>query len=121
MVSTREQYGQDIDGTRGVTRWSYELEDADRDEIKEKLLEEITSEYYDSTIDIELCCSITGNMVGFEIKISDYLSVAEFTEVADNSLTFEINGKSYYILSFEKLEIDIISEDGEYIGQKSVK
>jgi hypothetical protein len=77
MITYIENYGEDIDGNRGVPTRMYELEPSDRDMVIEAIQDQVPYllDDYDSstTAEIELLCPITDNMITIEIYIGDWL------------------------------------------------
>lgn len=71
-----ENYGEDIDGNRGVPRVCYEIEPSDYDTIKPQVDEYLSSlnedEDPDSTLVVNLIDPITEEDVYFTINIKDY-------------------------------------------------
>ena len=76
MRSYYDNYGEDIDGNRGVRTLIHELTKDDDEEIKAQVQEYLSTleedEDPDSTLDIVLICPTTEEDVYFTIKIKDY-------------------------------------------------
>jgi len=69
-----ENYGEDIDGNRGVPRVCYEIEASDYDTIKPQVDEYLSSlnEDPDSTLVVNLIDPVTEEDIYLEINIKDY-------------------------------------------------
>ena len=76
MRAYYENYGEDIDGNRGVRMLIHELTKDDDEDIKAQVQEYLSTleedEDPDPTLDIVLICPITEEDVYFTIKIKDY-------------------------------------------------
>ena len=76
MRAYYENYGEDIDGNRGVRTLIHELTKDDEEEIKAQVQEYLSTleegEDPGPTLDIVLVCPITEEGVYFTIKIKDY-------------------------------------------------
>lgn len=76
MRAYYENYGEDIDGNRGVRTLIHELTKDDDEDIKAQVAEYLSTleedEDPDPTLDIVLICPITEEDVYFTIKIKDY-------------------------------------------------
>ena len=70
-------YGADLDGNRGVTRISYEVEAEDEPQIKEQVQEYVSSlnedEDPDDTVEVVLIDSISEEEVYFTVRVKDYV------------------------------------------------
>lgn len=70
-------YGADLDGNRGVTRISYEIEAEDEPQIKEQVQEYVSSlnedEDPDDTVEVVLIDSISEEEVYFTVRVKDYV------------------------------------------------
>lgn len=79
MMLWIENYGEDIDGNRGVKKHRYAIEESDRPQIKEQVQEYLSSlnedEDQDTELDIVLLDYVTHEEVYFTIKIKDYMCV----------------------------------------------
>lgn len=77
MLSYYVNYGEDIDGNRGVRKLIYELTKDDEDEIKAQVQEYLSTleedEDPDPTLDIVLICPITEEDVYYTIRVADYV------------------------------------------------
>ena len=77
MLSYYENYGEDIDGNRGVRTLIHELTKDDDEEIKAQVQEYLSTlnedDDLDSTLDIVLICPITEEDVYFTIMVADYV------------------------------------------------
>lgn len=60
-------YGADADGNRGMKQYFYEIDDSDRDDIVEQLLENP----YSSTV--YLVCPYTDELIEFDVDREDYI------------------------------------------------
>ena len=75
MRAYYENYGEDIDGNRGVRTLIHELTKDDDEEIKaqvQEYLSTLEAEDPDDTLEVVLICPITEEDVYFTIKIKDY-------------------------------------------------
>jgi hypothetical protein len=76
MYAYVETYGEDADGRRGYSRWSYVLEEEDREYIREYVQENMP-EYFDGdgsgTIEIPFINPITEEDVDIEVILSEWL------------------------------------------------
>lgn len=70
-------YGADLDGNRGVTRISYEIEAEDEPQIKEQVQEYVSSlnedEDPDDTVEVVLIDPIDEIEVYFTVRVKDYI------------------------------------------------
>ena len=70
-------YGADLDGNRGVTRISYEIEAEDEPQIKEQVQEYVSSlnedEDPDDTVEVVLIDPISDEEVYFTVRVKDYV------------------------------------------------
>ena len=77
MRAYYENYGEDIDGNRGVRTLIHELTKDDDEEIKAQVAEYLSTveedKGPDSTLDIVLICPITEQDVYFTIRVADYV------------------------------------------------
>lgn len=77
MLSYYVNYGEDIDGNRGVRKLIYELTKDDEDEIKAQVQEYLSTleedEDPDPTLDIVLICPITEEDVYYTVRVADYV------------------------------------------------
>ena len=77
MRAYYENYGEDIDGNRGVRTLIHELTKDDEEEIKAQVQEYLSTleedEDPDPTLDIVLICPITEEDVYFTIRVVDYV------------------------------------------------
>ena len=77
MRAYYENYGEDIDGNRGVRTLIHELTKDDDEDIKAQVQEYLSTleedEDPDPTLDIVLICPITEEDVYFTIKVADYV------------------------------------------------
>ena len=77
MMHWVENYGEDIDGNRGVKTHRYAIEESDRLQIKEQVQEYLSSlnedEDPDTELDIVLIDPVSEVEVYFTIKIKDYV------------------------------------------------
>lgn len=77
MRAYYENYGEDIDGNRGVRTLIHELTKDDDEDIKAQVAEYLSTleedEDPDPTLDIVLICPITEQDVYFTIKVADYV------------------------------------------------
>lgn len=113
MEAYKEDY---LVGSSWRSRWSYTLEDSDKDEIVKQLKNVITDENYDDIITIDLHCDITGDDIEWDITISDYLTIEEWLQCKYEYVEpFRIDGKQYFIGSFESFEIDILNDQGKEV------
>jgi len=71
MICYEENYGEDIDGNRGVLRIEYELEDGDKEEIVEKLVERIIEDDYIPKT-IKMYCYLIDDDIEIEIDFWEY-------------------------------------------------
>lgn len=76
MMHWIENYGEDIDGNRGVKTHRYSIEESDRPQIKEQVQEYLSSlnedEDPDTELDIVLIDPVSEVEVYFTIRIKDY-------------------------------------------------
>lgn len=84
MLETREMYGSDIDGNRGVMVTEYEIDEDDFENIRDILLEEVAENQlmFDDEVIITLYGS-NDEEVEFEVSVSDYISITEYDEVTE--------------------------------------
>ena len=77
-----ENYGEDIDGNRGMETLFYEIEENDREEIKEQIIEQSleAGEVPDKLI-IFLYCYLIDDNIEVEVKTVDYLTNEEIKEL----------------------------------------
>jgi len=69
---------------KGKVIWAYELEDSDTEEIKKQLLNaQGEYDYYETAATIELTGDTTGNLVEFDVTVSDYLTEKEWVHSID--------------------------------------
>ena len=77
MRAYYENYGEDIDGNRGVRTLIHELTKDDDEEIKAQVQEYLSTleedEDPDPTLDIVLICPLTEKDVYFTIRVADYV------------------------------------------------
>ena len=77
MRAYYENYGEDIDGNRGVRTLIHELTKDDDEDIKAQVQEYLSTleedEDPDPTLDIVLICPITEEDVYFTIRVADYV------------------------------------------------
>lgn len=77
MRAYYENYGEDIDGNRGVRTLIHELTKDDDEDIKAQVAEYLSTleedEDPDPTLDIVLICPITEEDVYFTIRVADYV------------------------------------------------
>ena len=70
-------YGEDLDGNRGVTRISYEIEAEDEPQIKEQVQEYLDEcgedNDLDSELEIVLFDPVTDEEVYFTVRVKDYV------------------------------------------------
>lgn len=72
MYSYVENYGQDIDGNRGMLMRFYELEDSDSEEIIKQLKEDYPDGDYPDSAFVKLYDNTTDKLVDIEIQPKDY-------------------------------------------------
>jgi len=77
-----ENYGEDIDGNRGVKTLFYEIEENDREEIKEQIIEQSieNGEVFCKLI-VSLYCYLIDDNIEVEVKTVDYLTNKEIKEL----------------------------------------
>ena len=77
MRAYYENYGEDIDGNRGVRTLIHELTKDDEEEIKAQVQEYLSTleegEDPSTTLDIVLICPITEEDVYFTVRVTDYV------------------------------------------------
>ena len=77
MRAYYENYGEDIDGNRGVRTLIHEIDNDDEEEIKAQVQEYLSTLEEDEdpgqTLDIVLICPITEEDVYFTINVADYV------------------------------------------------
>jgi len=63
--------------------YSYELEDGEEEEVKEKVIEKLKTEYYDynEEISIKMCCCNFDEEVEITVEINEYLSKDEYLKI----------------------------------------
>ena len=70
-------YGADLDGNRGVTRISYEIEAEDEPQIKEQVQEYVSSlnedEDSEGTVEVVLIDPVDEIEVYFTVRVKDYV------------------------------------------------
>ena len=70
-------YGEDLDGNRGVTQISYEIEASDEQEIKGQVQEYSSSlsedEDPDDTVDVVLIDPVSEEDIYFAVRVKDYI------------------------------------------------
>lgn len=77
MMHWIENYGEDIDGNRGVKVHRYAIEESDRPQIKKQVEEYIASldnlDEADEELEVVLLDYVTHEEIYFTIKIKDYV------------------------------------------------
>lgn len=73
MITWVENYGEDIDGNRGVEMHFYDIEDGDKYEITEQIKACLEQEPELKAMTVTLVCPVTQAKVDFEVNVKDYL------------------------------------------------
>jgi len=83
MISYWENFGEDIDSNRGKKVLIYELTNDDTPAIRNELYRLLRQdEYkYSDTVWIQLLDPATGDMIDFEVEISEYISREQFERI----------------------------------------
>lgn len=80
MISTREKYGDDADGNRGIWVWEHEIEESDRNKIVDQIrtfIEENDIEEADAPKTCKIMLSSNNEdddeEIEFEVELRDYI------------------------------------------------
>jgi len=85
MISYWEDYGQDIDGNRGLKVLRHEVTDEDTADIRDEIFNNLREDKYSYTDSMMITLSFhMGGEVDFEVEISEYITESEFDKVQNN-------------------------------------
>jgi len=77
-----DNWGEDIDGNRGMETLSYEIEESDKEEIKEQIIEQsLEAGEVLYKLVVSLYCYLIDDNIDMEVNTTDYLTSKEIEEL----------------------------------------